>query len=241
MERVGVVGCDAVILSGHRVLLPLVELRPQPSTSPLALTHHLRNLMQQAARMINDPKLEWLAGAMPVKGLPLGGHIHFSGVDISSRLLRVLDNYLALPLLLLEDETVHRRRPRYGFLGDFRLQSHGGFEYRALPSWLVSPEVTAGALSLAYVIIHHYLELNQRPLHRSEVQRAFYQGDKNVIGPLAEILWQDIKQTAMYERYHAQLNPLYQMIVQRQAWSEQQDFRRNWRISPVQVTSPLTV
>jgi hypothetical protein len=236
MEREGVVGCDAVVLSGHRVLLPLVELRPQPSTSPLALTHRLRNLMQQAAKMINDPKLEWLAGAMPVKGLPLGGHIHFSGVDISSRLLRVLDNYLALPLLLLEDETVHRRRPRYGFLGDFRLQSHGGFEYRALPSWLVSPEVTVGVLSLAYIIAHHYLELNQRPLHQIEVQRAFYQGDKNVIEPLAEILWKDIKQTAMYDRYHAQLNALYQMIVQRQAWREQQDFRSNWRISPILVT-----
>nr|WP_058304388.1 hypothetical protein [Gorillibacterium timonense] len=36
MERQGKVGCDAVILSGHRIILPLAELRPDPSPDPLA-------------------------------------------------------------------------------------------------------------------------------------------------------------------------------------------------------------
>ncbi|QGQ96722.1 hypothetical protein EHS13_18470 [Paenibacillus psychroresistens] len=230
MGREGVVGCDAVVLSGHRIVLPLVELRPQPSTSPIILTHHIRNLMQKAQKMINEPELDWLAGAMPVKGLPLGGHIHFSGVEVNSMLLRVLDNYLALPLVLLESESIYHRRPRYGFLGDFRRQSHGGFEYRSLPSWLVSPTVTVGVLSLGMVIAHHYLELQQRPLRLLEVQRAFYQGAKDRIKPHIEKLWLDIKQTTTYLKYQKELNRLFQMILLKEDWQEEQDFRKNWRI-----------
>jgi hypothetical protein len=230
MDREGAVGCDAVVLSGHRIVLPLVELRPQPSTSPIALTRHLRFLMQKAEKMINEPQLDWLAGAMPVKGLPLGGHIHFSGVEVNSELLRVLDNYLALPLVLLESESANHRRPRYGFLGDFRRQSHGGFEYRSLPSWLVSPIVTVGVLSLGLVIAHHYVNLQQRPLRLLEVQRAFYQGDKDRIKPIAAKLWLDIKETGMYEKYQKELSQLFQMILLKEAWQEEQDFRNNWGI-----------
>jgi hypothetical protein len=167
---------------------------------------------------------------MPVKGLPLGGHIHFSGVKLTSQLLRVLDNYLALPLVMLEGDNVYHRRPRYGFLGDFRHQSHGGFEYRSLPSWLVSPQITVGVLSLAYVIAHHYLELQQRPLRQIKVQRAFYHGDKNVIKPIVDKLWLDIKETGLYEKYHKELKYLFQMMLRKEAWQEQHDFRKNWKI-----------
>ncbi|MEX2461329.1 MAG: hypothetical protein WD469_08545 [Paenibacillaceae bacterium] len=230
MAREGAVGCDAVVLSGHRIILPLVELRPQPSNSPIALTVHLQSLMQRAEKIINDPGLDWLAGAMPVKGLPLGGHIHFSGVELTSQLLRVLDNYLALPLVLLEGESAFQRRPRYGFLGDFRHQSHGGFEYRSLPSWLISPQITVGVLSLAYVIAHHYHELQQRPLDQLEVQRAFYRGNKNLIMPIVEKLWWDVKKTAMFEKFHQELSHLFQLILLKEAWQEQADFRKNWKI-----------
>lgn len=41
---------------------------------------------------------------MPQPGFPLGGHLHFSGVALNGALLRALDNYLALPLALLEDK-----------------------------------------------------------------------------------------------------------------------------------------
>lgn len=231
MGREGEVGCDAVVLSGHRIVLPLVELRPQPSSSPIALTLHLQSLMKRAEKIINDPDLEWLAGAMPVKGLPLGGHIHFSGVELTSQLLRVLDNYLALPLVMLEGDNVNHRRPRYGFLGDFRHQSHGGFEYRSLPSWLASPQITVGVLSLALLIANHYLELQQRPLRTIEVQQAFYHGDRNIIKPIVDTLWQDIKLTTLYKKYDKELNHLFQMIQRKEMWQEQLDFRKNWKIN----------
>jgi hypothetical protein len=53
------------------------------------------------------------------------------------------------------------RRKRYGNLADFRIKKYGGFEYRTLGSWLVSPEITRGVLCLAKITISHYLELDQ--------------------------------------------------------------------------------
>jgi hypothetical protein len=64
-----------------------------------------------------------------------------------------------------------------------------------------------------------------------EVQRALYRGDKPVIEPLIEKLWLDIQSTDMYEQYHKELNGLFQMILHKEEWQEQQDFRKNWKIT----------
>jgi len=231
MDREGIVGCDSVILSGHRVILPLVELRPQPSESPRILLDHLRQAMLLASEMIADPNLEWLAGGMPVNGFPLGGHIHFSGVELSCQLLRALDNYLALPLILLEAKTTGRRRPRYGFLGDFRRQPHGGFEYRSLPSWLVSPQIAVGVLALSLVIAKHYERLTKQPLLQLDIQRAYYQGNKLRIFPLLSELWADISATETYFSYRKELEHVYGMMRRMEMWQEQQDFRTYWHIT----------
>jgi hypothetical protein len=159
LERDGEAGCDAIVVRGRPVITPLAELRPRPSRSPRQLAANLRRALRLAAARIGDASLTWLAGGMPLRGFPLGGHVHFSGVWLNSHLLRALDNYLALPLLLIEAETARQRRPRYGFLGDFRRQPHGGFEYRTLPSWIVTPQVAVGVLSLARVIADGYREL----------------------------------------------------------------------------------
>ncbi|MDB5054769.1 MAG: phage phiEco32-like ligase-type 2 [Bacilli bacterium] len=232
MGREGAVGCDAVVLSGHRVILPLVELRPQPSSNPRTLVHFLRRTMHEAAQMIHDPQLEWISGGMPVQGLPLGGHIHFSGIGLSNRLLRVLDNYLALPLVLLEEENSSKRRPRYGFLGDFRRKAHGGFEYRSLPSWLISPSIALGVLSLASLIANHYKILQRQPLHDIETQRAYYKGDKLSILPIIYKLWDDIESTSTFALYHKELKPLRDMMLRMETWQEQEDFRKSWEIMP---------
>ena len=65
LTRDGVVGCDAIVLSGHRVILPLAELRPQPSVDPLQLAKNVRATMGLAARKINDESLAWLSGGCP--------------------------------------------------------------------------------------------------------------------------------------------------------------------------------
>ncbi|OXM87933.1 putative amidoligase domain-containing protein [Paenibacillus rigui] len=232
MEKDGPVGCDAIVLPSFRKIYPLAELRPEPSRDIGQLLKNIHRTMQNASRKISDESLEWLAGGMPVKGFPLGGHIHFSGVPLSSEFLRVLDNYLALPLVLLEDTTTGLRKPRYGFLGDFRRQRHGGFEYRVLPSWLVSPRLARGVLSLAKLIADHYRQLRSRPLDEPLVQEAYYLGDKQRIRPLLPGLWNDLVRLPAYRTHERYLTPLKTMMLHMECWKEQEDIRVRWKIGP---------
>lgn len=231
-EKDGPFGCDSIVLPGRRKIFALAELRPRPSTDVRELVIHLHRTMQLAAKRISDTELIWVAGGMPVRGFPLGGHIHFSGVELSSRLLRALDNYVALPLTLLEGETTGARKPRYGFLGDFRRQKHGGFEYRVLPSWMVSPAVTKGVLALAKLVAGNERALRQRPLSDPEVVKAYYRGDKERIRLLLPSLWRDLEKMPEYGRHESYLLPLRHMMLRMKSWNEQEDIRPKWKISP---------
>lgn len=230
--RHGLVGCDAIWHGANRADKPIVEIRPQASKTTRELTVRLYRGMWLAAKRINEPGTKWLAGALPYPGLPIGGHIHFSGVPLNSAILRVLDNYLTLPLVLIEDERGIRRRPTYGFLGDFRKQFHGGFEYRTPPSWLVSPTLTKGLFSLAKVIALNYPYMKQRPLQHVSVQKAYYKGDKEAIYKFVPRLWREILQLRGYKEERPALDALYNFLMSGKAWDEQADIRRKWRIPP---------
>ncbi|MBP1961831.1 putative amidoligase domain-containing protein [Paenibacillus aceris] len=232
LTRAGEVGCDAVVLSGHRLILPLAELRPQPSTDPRELTRNLLATMHLAARAIPDESLAWLSGGMPVGGYPLGGHIHFSRCWLNGHLLRALDNYLALPLILIEGDTTRQRRPRYGFLGDFRKKSHGGFEYRTLPSWMQSPLITRGVFALAALIADNYWILPRQPLQEPDIEAAYYRGDKHRLQGVVARLWKDLEQLKGYEIHAAVLDRFRVRIESMEPWNEREDFRKAWKIAP---------
>jgi hypothetical protein len=235
MDKDGPVGCDAILLPSFRKLYPLAELRPEPSRDIGRLIVNLRRTMITADRRIPDDTLEWLAGGMPVKGFPLGGHIHFSGIWLNIELLRALDNYLALPLVLLEDATTGSRKPQYGFLGDFRRKRHGGFEYRVLPSWIVSPALTKGVLAVAKLVADHYPLLRARPLHEAEIQRAYYEGDKATIRTLIPELLGDLTRLPGYRGYEKYITPLKSLLQRMECWSEQADIRPRWKIGPFSI------
>lgn len=230
----GRVGCDQVWLRSDqtRKQLPLAELRPQPARDPKQLTINLYKTMLLAEKKINLQSIEWLAGGMPMKGYPIGGHIHFSQTWLNSSFLRVLDNYLTLPVMLLENDISLRRRPKYGFLGDFRKQFHGGFEYRVLPSWLVSPRITKAVFSLAKLIAESYPLLKQIPTIDPLVQKAFYQGDKKKILPVVKQIWTELENLPDYERYANYIDPFRDMVFNTQEWNEFQDIRQAWQIPP---------
>ncbi|OAS13935.1 putative amidoligase domain-containing protein [Paenibacillus oryzisoli] len=232
LTRDGAVGSDAIVLSGHRVILPLAELRPQPSVDPLQLVKNVRVTMGLAARKITDQSLAWCSGGMPVRGYPLGGHLHFSRCWMNGHLLRALDNYLALPLILIEDESTRGRRPRYGYLGDFRKKSHGGFEYRTLPSWLASPVITRGVFALAALIVNNYWLLTQKPLQEPDIQAAYYNGDKRRLQSEVAQLWKDLEQLKGYELHAGILEGLRSQITSMSSWDEKADIRLTWKIAP---------
>lgn len=232
LPRRGRVGCDLVRIGG-KVRYPLAELRPEPSSDPVRLVANIRRAMLAAAELIPDtPGTRWLAGGMPAKGFALGGHIHMSGIRLDVSLLRALDNYLALPLILIEDDGAKARRPRYGIPGDVRRQPHGGFEYRTLPSWLVSPRVAKGVLALALVIAKRYRQLHRRPLDRLDVLRRYFAGDKQALAGTVLPLLDPIRWLPEYGQYEAMLAPLFAMIEQGRRWDEGKDIRGGWKIAP---------
>ncbi|WP_238651564.1 putative amidoligase domain-containing protein [Paenibacillus piscarius] len=223
----GIAGCDAGPPGTHGVF-PVAELRPAPRGEPRALLAQLMSAAREADRLIADRSLCWRAGGMPLRGWALGGHLHFSGVTLCAPLLRALDNYLALPMFLLEDVRAAARRPRYGVLGDFRRQPHGGFEYRTLPSFLVSPVIAKGAVALAHLIVSHYEDLPLRPLDREDLHAAYYSGDKTPLRAAWPPLEAQLRRLGGYTAAARWLGPLWRAIAARRTWDEARDIRASW-------------
>ncbi len=228
----GTVGCDS---TRYREELgmnqwPLVELRPRPSQDPEELFRLIFQALQLARRKISDQSVEWLAGGMPFDGYPIGGHVHFSKIVPSFSLMRKLDAYLSLPLLLVEDPGCRKRRPRYGFLGDFREKSYGGFEYRTLPSWLVTPTITRGVLHLAKLIASHHHQLTARPFLHRPILRAYYKGDKEHVKPIVRAMWQELSTLPDYESARRQLDAFFMYVLSGDTWPADQDIRKAWKL-----------
>ncbi|WP_019119211.1 putative amidoligase domain-containing protein [Brevibacillus massiliensis] len=233
----GIAGCDFARTQENRLEnhFPLVELRPKPADEPDQLLRHLYRAMQVARSKI-DSSWEWIAGGMPFRGFPIGGHIHFSGVVPTFQLARKLDSYLSLPLCLVEDSGSRDRRPRYGFLGDVRKQPHGGFEYRTLPSWLVTPQTARGVLTLAKLVADQQWHLTQMPATDLGVQMAYYRGDTAFLRPVVRDLLKELTRLPMYRRYEQVLEPFFRDLTSGKNWPAEQDFRPAWGLSP--STSP---
>lgn len=240
LPRQGKVGCDALSIRRDGRRFPLAEIRPEPSTSPLRLVKNIEETLKEAKQLIPG-RIQWLAGSMPFQRYGIGGHIHFSGIPLSSRLVKALDNYLALPVMMIEDSNAAaRRRPKYGFLGDVRLKFHGGWEYRTLGSWMVSPEISKAVLSLAHLVAVHHRDLKRTPLLRPSLQKAFYKGEKESLRPYFEEVWRDIQRTNLYSTYKEQLDVLSDMANNGVTWNESEDFKRAWGIRNAQMTRTET-
>ena len=232
LPKKGLAGCDQIWVNQDRTQLPLAELRPLPAKEPRDLVINIYKSMVVASKRIKDMDVKWLAGALPIKGYPIGGHIHFSQTWLNSFLLRALDNYLALMITVFEDKQGLARRPKYGFLGDYREQFHGGFEYRTLPSWIVSPELAKGVIALAKLIVENYIYLEQNPLEEMAIQQAYYSGDKAVLRPVVIKLWEELKELKDFSLYKNYLQPLEILLVNEYSWDETKDIRIRWLLPP---------
>lgn len=231
----GVVGCDRAWWRGDRARkkLPIAELRPAPADTPQGLFRNVYQAMCRGIQLMDTSNLTWVAGGMPLQGYPIGGHVHFSGIPCNSQLLRALDTYVALPLLLIESETSRARRPKYGQLGDMRAQFHGGFEYRTLPSFIVSPRITRGVLALSHLVARSYRQLPVRSLFLTpELHHAFYAGQPDVLMPYVEELWNDLAVLPEYKEYESYITPFQELVRIRTVWREHADIRVAWKLPP---------
>lgn len=226
----GIIGCDARRVKMGKSGYPLAEVRPTPTQSPLELYERIGKALRRASRMVPSRYIQWRAGTLPFSQLPAGGHIHF-GMLPTSQLLRALDNYLAVIFLLLENPAAARsRRRKYGWLGDYRLKAHGGFEYRVVPSWLVSPVFTRGALCLAKVIGCDWHYLDHDFFTDPKAKLAFRQADQNFFRAELATILAAIRSLPSYASYATEIEAMLVYIEQNKRWKTANDIRRSWRL-----------
>lgn len=227
----GMVGCDAIRLP-NRQQRPIAEIRPRPDRDPQHLIVNIRDALRNANRLAPYPNVKWVAGSQPFPGYSIGGHIHFSNITLNAGLLRALDNYLGIPVFLIEDQTTAvKRRRRYGRLSEYRTKSHGGFEYRTPGSWLVSKEIATAVLCLAKIVVSRYAQLQGNYLNNAEAQQAFYKGDQEYFRALFSKIWADIEALDLALQYAADISIIPWMIENRISWDEKKDLRRTWKIT----------
>lgn len=231
--RWGVVGLDRAYFKRNGInFYPLAELRPSPSPDPLQLVENLRRAVARAAGLVRGHAISFEAGGTGSRRFTIGGHIHFSNVRLTTDLLHALDNYLALPLLFLENPvSCRRRRPRYGFLGDWRPQPHGGFEYRTPASWMISPQYAAATLCLAKAIVQDYPLLSRNVFLDPTCQRAFYNANKDDLRPHFWKLWQDLHDSPVFNELKSHIELIQHMIRRERRWNERIDLKRRWLAS----------
>ena len=226
----GSVGCDARHVRAGRSGYPLAEIRPKPAQCPLELTENIRLSMVRAAYVAPYRNVQWRAGTLPFRELPVGGHIHYGMLPVSP-MLRALDNYLAVLFLLLENPAAARaRRSLYGWLGDYRRKPHGGFEYRVVPSWLVSPVYTKAALCLAKVIGCEWPRLRYDYFLDPEAQRAFRRADQEYFRKGIDQIIADLRGTFTYQEYRDAIEPVFEQVLAGRRWRTGGDLRRTWRL-----------
>lgn len=233
LDHAGTVGYDRQSRrqgrGGLGTVHPLVEVRPNPSPSPVVLTANTERALAEAAGRLPTRRTRWMAGSFPLGAYPTGGHVHFSGLPLTTPVLSALDNYLALPVMLLEDRRrARQRRRRYGRLGDFRRKEHGGFEYRTLPSWLVSKEAARAVLCLAKVVADEWPSLTAAPLGRLPLVKEFYKGRKARLRRLFAALWRRLAQTRTAKAYRYELSYIPRALAQGREWEDEADFKRAW-------------
>lgn len=228
--REGLVGCDNIRIP-NRQQRPVAELRPAPNNDPLELIDNVKKALNNANRLASYRNVKWVAGSQPVGGYSIGGHIHFSNMKLNYAILRALDNFLGITVFLLEvPATAARRRKKYGFLADYRMKSHGGFEYRTPGSWLVSQKIATAVICLAKIVISRYLFLDRNYLNSAAAQTAFYAGNQDYFKPIFYDLWHHIKRTDLYDKYSDELEIIPYMIENEINWDEKNDLRKKWRL-----------
>lgn len=228
LPAAGPAGHDVAFI-GRRVMRALAELRPVPSSEPRQLFANLQRAMRIAARRI-DPALNWRAGGAPLTGISLGGHLHFSGLPLTFEFMRTLDNYVTLPLSLLEDTRCLARRHTFGWLGNARAKDHGGFEYRTPASMLISPVITRGVLALAKLIAVHSSQLRSRPLDSPQMQKAYFAGDKAVLSSFLDQWKREVMSLSSFANYSRELLPFIHLLEAGYVWDESKDIRKEWGI-----------
>ena len=161
----------------------MAEIRPKPEVSVDQLVENMRSIFKDFQNDKRIEKYRWIATCCHQddnRGYPVGGHIHVgnpSQLMSQPKVLRekfykvlnkILDEYLALPLVKLDGrEGRFRRKPNaapmgpFGHFGGLRTDL-GRLEHRTLSGiWILHPELSKATLGTAKVVIDEAFKLTK--------------------------------------------------------------------------------
>lgn len=218
------------------------ELRPHYHEEPYGLVQNIRELLLKAVTKDNDLlKFDWNAGSFHL-GFPTGGHIHFGMPNMTQRDVFVnnLDQFLAPIAVLLEDEAgaKKRREGSYGHYGDSRTQSHG-LEYRVLSSWLTSPHIAMGILSLAKVIAHERFVKNL-PSTSLVDSEDITKVRRTALFERFPLIWKKITQMELYPQYKTYIDWLKFLVEHEKSWFPKENMKNAWGLVDMSKISEST-
>lgn len=224
------------------------ELRPNYSKDPLRLVSNIHQSLIQF--VIQYPKLSehrFKAGSyVSQMHQPLGGHIHFGGVPVSStvnvcKYCNWLDQFVGSLSLLIEDYSeglLRRSGGVYGDMCDFRRNKHG-FEYRTISSWLTSPYVAAAVLCLSKVVMHEAIkrQCKQCPSFvNSSYFSCMYVKD---LYKKFDAIWLMITKMELYPMYKHQIELIRTLVRSRRNWFPKHDMKVAWGlVNGLTMTQP---
>lgn len=253
------IGCDGQSALG--------ELRPKHGNNPiehfkeiLKLMEELNDLLEPEIICYGDEQLQVKAGAVQGRTssepFQLGGHIHLGSVEIDSLLKSNVGEYLSffcgIPLTLITDtenrfdfhktseRNIRHAKNQYGAYSSYREKLYG-IEFRMPSSWLVSPQVTIGALSLAYVVVYEFLSKSPNEQH---IWNEIFE-EEYLIHPDKYIHWYnnqnwvilqgeiepiklEIQQMELYPEYKTYIDYIFNMIDRNETWHSEGNILSRW-------------
>lgn len=228
----------------------IVEMRPPPAEDPIEVVAHLRRIMKNNYKRMKNPTLNyndiaWQAGSF-VKNKPIGGHIHFGGIELSDYILTACDGIIGQITLLLEDSdgASKRRHGSYGQLSATRPKDWG-FEYRTPASWILSPQISVGVLALGKAVI--YEEVHQEKYCIKKLsgkrldaitninRRSFISAEKPYFFRKLKDIWGVVQRYSYFsteegKKHWAAVCHLKDIIDSHPHWHTDKDILHRWKI-----------
>lgn len=226
------------------------EMRPQYFISGnfTPMYDSIKGALEYINKVIN-PNIIVIAGCATANNPdePLGGHIHFGNVDrdLMAKMLPRLDLYMALPLLLMENQehALTRRRDahfsRYGQLSEGRRKEfHGGFEYRTPSSFILTPGMTKITMALADIILQGTMR-GRLPVFYNvkkysgkflDCDKDFFRNAKVNDESVIDRIFRELFKFHFSKRYQMYLASLQGAIKQKHVWDEINDILPKWGV-----------
>lgn len=213
----------------------IAELRTdsQSCESPEKHIDALLKYLENPPEELRTPKHVIVSGSCVLPGIdPLGGHLHFNGTPALAtnlkNIIRALDYFVALPILVYEnptEATYRRLKTSYGKLSSYREKSSNinsyHFEYRTLPSFFVTKGMLKAVYKIAYTVVSAYHDQPTTNLSlppRRWWVKKFYFGQRDKLRRFIPTIHTKLRTLPLYPKYRDDIESFFGLAPVVKPW-----------------------